>query len=226
MKRWLATGLIVVYLGALSFGVGCHTFNTGQGAHPFMYFIVWDMFCGWASYASNTHVVAEGESGKYYDLAPAPWGEFQPWGTLGRRHYDAFYNHGGRLAHNVLKNTSHEPITRVFVIEECWPKKYDLPDSIWKARYGDEPKDVQKYCRLRTELLPCGTETCRYASWLSCQNMRILSSNPRLQAESQAGKPMFMIESERLGRELSVVNRTSMPGMVLSPQTVGAPLGN
>src|SRR5207302_5649746 len=65
---------------------------------------------------------------------------------------------------NVLKHTRHEPITRVFVIEECWPKKFNLPDAIWKMRY-DDPKNVQKYYRQRVALLPDGTVTQLFTSW-------------------------------------------------------------
>ena len=31
---------------------------------------------------------------------------------------------------NVLKHTQHEPIGRLFVIEECWQKKYSTPGTM------------------------------------------------------------------------------------------------
>lgn len=226
MKRWLAIGVISAYLGALSFGLGCHTLNAGLGSHPLMYFIVWDMFCGWASYASQMQIIAEGESQKYYEVSPGPWGELAPWGSWGRRHYDPLYNHGGRLAHNVLKHTSHEPITRMWVVEESWPKKFDLPDPIWRSRYGDQPKDVQKYCRIRAELLPCGSAIRLYTPWLSYQALKMVSSNPRLQAEAQAGRPMFLVESQRLGRDSVVTPGLNTGSGPLTSHSVGAPLGN
>ncbi|GAF86661.1 unnamed protein product, partial [marine sediment metagenome] len=74
MKRWLTHLLIVTYLGTLFAGVACHALELGVQSHPGMYMIVWDMFCGWSSYAGRIEVIGEGESGKYYQLAPGPWG--------------------------------------------------------------------------------------------------------------------------------------------------------
>jgi hypothetical protein len=113
-----------------------------------MYYFVWDMFCGWSAYDSRMHIVAEGESQTFYRLTPAPWGEFQPFGSLGREHYDSFNGHGVNIGMNVLKHTQHEPMVRLFVIEESWAKKYNLPDAVWKTRYdgsksspvGDAPR--------------------------------------------------------------------------------------
>lgn len=226
IKRWFAVAFISTYLGLLAYGLGCHTLGAGLARHPLMYFIVWDMFCGWASYASQTHIIAEGESRKFYALAPAPWGEIQPWGPLGRRHYDALYNHGGRFAANVLQHTRHEPIARIFVIEECWPKKFDLPDPIWKERYGDEPKDVQRYCRVRSEVTPEGTIVRSYLPWLAIQSMKAVSDNPRLQAEATKGRPLFVLDAVRPGRELSVMSPLDREGSRQTSHSVGAPLGN
>ena len=84
MKRWLTHLLISGYLLALFGGIASHTLNLGAVSHPGMYFFVWDMFCGWSSYADRIQVVGEGESGTYYQLAPGPWGEFKPYGKIGR----------------------------------------------------------------------------------------------------------------------------------------------
>ncbi|MGQ0633225.1 MAG: hypothetical protein ACT4QC_01335 [Planctomycetaceae bacterium] len=150
MRRLVTLAFITVYLGALVYGNLCHAVGHGTGSHPLMYFIVWDMFCGWAAYDSRTHIVAQGENQKFYELAPAPWGEIRPWGSLGRHHYDGFNSHSGRIALNTLRHSAHEPIERVFVIEECWAKKFNLPDSVWKSRY-DAPRDPYSYYRLRSE---------------------------------------------------------------------------
>ena len=61
MKRYLTHAMIVAYLGALAFGLFAHTFKFKNYAHPGMYFIVWDMFCGWSGYDVRNHMIAEGE---------------------------------------------------------------------------------------------------------------------------------------------------------------------
>lgn len=224
MKRWLAVAFISSYLGVLSYGVGCHTFGAGQTSHTLMYFIVWDMFCGWASYASNLHIIAEGESQKYYELAPAPWGEFVPWGYLGRRHYDAFNTHTPRIAMNTLKHTKHEPITRVFVVEETWAKKFDLPDHIWNQRY-EVPKDLTRYCRLRTELTADGQVARSYIPWSSYQRMQNVGDNPRLLADWRKGRPLFMLDnSDRADMSNDVdLGKDQSQGTSYAP---GSTLGN
>lgn len=225
MKRMLSVGFIVAYLGALNYGILCHMMGFGTAAHPLMYFIVWDMFCGWSAYDSRAHIIGEGESEKYYDLGNPPWGVFQPWSNLGRQHYDVLNNHTGRIGFNTLRHTQHEPITRVFVIEECWAKKYNIPDSAWQARY-DGPREVNKYYRVRSIILPDGTVSESVGPWLGYQSAQMLADNPRLQAQANRSRPMFLIEQDRPGRELMISPGTEghYPGVSTSP--VGAPLGN
>ena len=88
MKRWLAHLGIGAYLLALATGFVTHAFDFGTDCHPIMYFLVWDMFCGWSGYEGRMQLIGEGESGKFYELAPGPWGEFHPYGFIDRHHYD------------------------------------------------------------------------------------------------------------------------------------------
>lgn len=191
MRKLFATGFIAIYLGSLSFGLFAHMLSTWTVSHPVMYYLVWDMFCGWSAYDSRFHVIAEGESQTYYRLTPAPWGEFHPFGHLGREHYDVFNNHAANIGLNVLKHTEHEPISRVFVVEESWAKKFNLPDAVWKTRYS-EPKERTSYFRVRGVVLPDGQITEKHDSWLSYQSARMFADNPRLQADSRSSQPVFM----------------------------------
>src|SRR4029079_9407702 len=125
------------------------------------------------------HVLAQGQSGKYYELTPAPWGEIKPYGRIGRVHYDVPARHTADLAMNVLKHTSHEKIGRIFVIEETWPKKYNLPDSICE-RTHDEPKDFVKYYYLRQLISPEGVVVQNNMTWLSQEYVNAIKKNPRL----------------------------------------------
>lgn len=204
MKRRLIAGFIACYLAVLGYGVGCHALSYEVGRHPLMYFVVWDMFCGWATYSMRVHVIAEGESGKYYELAPAPWGEYEPWGPVGRHNYDAFNNHMGRIAMNALKHTRHEPMTRIFVVEECWPKRYELPAEVWKYRYGDEPQIPNRYHHLLAELTPEGHYQRRYPAWITAQYSQALRANPRLELEAARCRPVII--SDRRQPEASEGN--------------------
>jgi len=192
MKRWLTHLMIFVYVGALCVGLVCHTLEFGTTAHPGMYFLVWDMFRGWSAFATRTHVLGEGEDGNFYRLAPGPWGEFQPFGDIGRRHYDVLFNTSGRLAMNTLKHTQHGPMTRVFVVEECWPKKFNVPDRIWKRRY-DEPKDVQKYYHVKSMFTPEGVQIANYPTWVAKQYALRVANNTRLLADWHRGREFYTV---------------------------------
>jgi hypothetical protein len=161
------------------------------------------MFCGWASYESRLQVIGEGASGKYYELSPGPWGDFNPYGSLGRRHYDSFAAHGTRLGLNALKHTTHEPITKIYVVEENHSKKFNLPDEMYENVYG-EPKEMKKYYHVRVGMTPEGQVFARQDCWLGCQSGLCLGNNPRLQADIRRTKPYYMLGTSSRPRSPSV----------------------
>jgi hypothetical protein len=225
MKRVLACTFIFVYLTVLSGGIASHAVNYGTGASPLMYFVIWDMFCGWTAWDSRLHIIAEGESRKYYELAPAPWGALHPWGKLGRENYDVHNNHTARIGLNTLRHTSHEPMTRLFVIEENWPKKFNLPDNVWNLRY-DQPKNVVKYHQVRLVLYPDGTVAQSYGPWSGQMAGKMFLDNPRLQEQASRARSTFMVQPERPGQDM-MLGPGTVPGSGQSSSVgVGAPLGN
>jgi hypothetical protein len=81
------------------------------------------MFCGWNAYDQRTHLIAESESGRYYEVSE-PWGAFRPYGKLGRIQYDVYNHMVSKHIDHILSHTKHEPVNRVFVVQEFWPKQY------------------------------------------------------------------------------------------------------
>lgn len=220
IRLWAVHLTIVGYLGALAFGVFSHTFNYRKGDHPAMYYVVWDMFCGWSAYDFRVHILGEGESGTIYELAPGPWGQVSPYGELARQHYDSYCNAIHRQAINTLNHTQHEPITRIFCVEETWAKKYNLTDSIWKKRFPEE-KDLYSYYHLRAITDVEGRNLLANTNWYSHQVTRFMMDNPRLVGDAQRYQP-FAINS-------SYSNQPSfMSPQFRSTQSfgTGAPLGN
>ena len=120
MKRIVAVSTITGYLAVLLVGLCAHALNYKASSHPGMYFLVWDMFCGWSAYEDRTHIIGQGESGRFYELAPGPWGDYQPFGDPGRQNYDPFANHSVTLAMNTLRYSEHEPMHRIYVVQETW----------------------------------------------------------------------------------------------------------
>ncbi len=152
------------------------------------------MFCGWSAYEQRLHIVAEGESGHFYQLAPAPWGDFTPFGDLERHHYDPFVNHAHTIAASVLEHTKHEPIERVFVIEQSWSKKFNLPDRLWDAQYT-EAKDPHSYFHLRQVISPEGDVLSASQNWMDYQIGKTIGENPRLWRDSRKGRTAWEVRS-------------------------------
>ena len=192
MRRWLAKLTIGVYLTALSAGIAGHAMNFGTSVHPAAYFFVWDMFCGWSAHEARYHLIAEGESGDYFRLSPAPWNTFAPYGDLERDQYDTMGNAHRKIALNTLNHTDHEPIVRILLVEENWPKKYNLPDHLWAARF-DEPKDPHSYFWLKTIMAGDGTMMQSNRDFVSHLSNQMILDNPRLKADTVRGKPFFAV---------------------------------
>jgi len=186
LKRWGTHLLIASYLGVLGWGVFAHAIGFKENANIAMYYIVWDMFCGWESFEMRRHLVAEGESGQYYDAAP-PWGEFIPYGADRRHHYDVHALYSGRVAAHTLAHTEHEPIVRVFLIEEAWSKKFNLPESLWKYQF-DEPKQAHSYFYMRGMFDADGQCTGRNISWAGSLTHQAIINNPRLREDVARGQ--------------------------------------
>lgn len=183
MKRWITPLGIGTYLLALAVGFVTHALDFATDCHPVLYFLVWDMFCGWSGYEGRMQVLGEGESGKFYELAPYPWGAFHPYGFIDRHHYDPNQLNGFKFARNCLRHTRHEPMVRLFVVEEEYPKKFNIPDEQYAAYYG-KPKQVHPYYHTRFILTPDGAVLGQRPSWFVCQHAMTLGDNPRLMADA------------------------------------------
>jgi hypothetical protein len=190
--RWIKHLLIASYLLALAAGIVAHGLKVGTNSHPLMYFIVWDMYCGWAAHECRIHLVAEGESGTHYEVLPPPWGDFAPFGTVGRQHYDTVHNSIHRMGLNVLKQTDHEPIVRLKVIEESWPKKYNLPEHLWAARF-EEPREPMSYF-WNSEIFDGEGEVINSVPvYLTQLYNQAIGSNPRLAADARKNQSFIAI---------------------------------
>lgn len=225
MKRLASKLVIFAYLAALTGGTFAHTVNFKTAFHPMMYFFVWDMFCGWSAYESRTHIIAEGESGRFYRLTPTPWGEYHPYAAAGRQHYDSFGNNAYQIASNCLKQTRHEPMNRIYVVEECWSKKLNLPDAIWESRF-DEEKDVHTYFHTRSTWTPDGKLLVFNAPWEIYQANLNLADNPRLQADAQRGRPFYAVNVQKApgGSELPFLQQK--PAQTAPANDIHSLLGN
>jgi hypothetical protein len=202
MARRIAACFIVCYLAVLGYGLSAHTVGYKTYAHVGMYYIVWDMYCGWTGWESRTQILAEGASGTYYDVGSPPWGETCVYGGPDRRHYDTYGLHAIKIAENVARHTEHEPFVRYIVVEEAWSKKYNLPDSLWAQRF-EEPREPRIYRRIRAAYEGEGECIASNPSWTNWLMAQALGDNPRLQQDMKVHTP-FMT-ADHFSRSPSVI---------------------
>ncbi len=192
MKRCAAGMVIATYLAVLGFGLVSHTIGYKSTDHVGMYFLIWDMYCGWGGYEVREHMIAEGVSGQYYELTPVPWGEFVPFGSAPRSSYDGTASFTGAIAKHVLAHTDHEEIAQVILVEEAWSKKYNLPEPLWAQLY-EQPKEPRSYYRTRVVVSPEGEYLQRYLDWSGWLSYVAITDNPRLQ-QKMAERPFLTTE--------------------------------
>lgn len=190
MRRWLTHLTIASYLGVLALGIGAHTISYGTGASPLMYYVIWDMFCGWSAHEYRYHVFAEGVSGEYYDITHGAWGDVNHFGEPSRINFDALGNGIPRVAMNNLRHTDHEPIHRIYVVEEAWPKSYNLDRSRWLN--PDEPEKTS-YSLVRMTLDADGQVVASAPPFLTHLNNVAVSDNPRLKSDFRRGQPFYAV---------------------------------
>jgi hypothetical protein len=91
---------------------------------------------------------------------------------------------------HVLSHTEHEPVNKVFVVQEFWPKQYNLPERLWKRNFGCE-RDKLSYYHLRAVCNEEGALVASYPDWLNQQTMNAVGDNPRLRHEVQQAQSSF-----------------------------------
>ncbi len=208
-KRAPAIAFIALYLGVLGWGIVAHTFSIGVNSHVGMYFIVWDMFCGWSAYEQRNHLIAEGQSGQFYDVSSPPWGDVHPYGPRERIHYDTYASHAPRVVQNVLKHTVHEPIVKVYYVEELWSKKFNIPDQYWEANY-QETKNRHSYFNTRLTMTNDAQNVVAYQNWFNKMQYNSYMDNPKLQQMAQNCRQFF--------RPMSVFD----PNVIMNANTIPA----
>jgi uncharacterized membrane protein len=189
IRRISAVVFIVGYLSCLTWGIGAHALKMGLQGNTIGYYFVWDMFCGWAAYDNRTHIIAEGSSGQYYEVNE-PWGEFHPFGNVARINYDVSNSLISKHINNVLRHTAHEQIDRVYVVEEVWPKQYNVPERLWNKFYN-EPRDKVSYFNVRAVCTAEGNVISSRPGWFDQQTMMSVSDNPRLKQVAQKANPFY-----------------------------------
>ncbi len=192
MSRWKKIGacaFIAAWACCMGAGIVGHALRVGICGNTLSYFVVWDMFCGWSAWDQETHIIAEGSSGKYYEVKE-PWGEFRPFGHRGRIQYDHTNHMLSRHVENILSHTDHERIDRVFIVQEVWPKQYNLPPKLY-SEYFEQEQDKVSYFNLRAVCAANGQPVQSYQDWFARQRMASTFDNPRIRQQASSSTSMY-----------------------------------
>ncbi len=189
LKRWASVLFVICYLCALAWGTGAHALKFGLTGNTLSYFFVWDMFCGWHAYDNRTHIIAEDANGTFYEVRE-PWGAFTPFGNVDRINYDVSNHLVARHINNVISHTSHPDFDRVYIVQEIWPKQFNVPSNLWSYNFS-EPMEKVSYFHLRSICTANGNSIETYPDWFNRQTLMTISDNPRLQQAAREATPYY-----------------------------------
>ncbi|MCA9070185.1 MAG: hypothetical protein KDA84_14730 [Planctomycetaceae bacterium] len=131
---YLATGALYCYRHLLG--------DTTQSA--FGYFWTWDMFPNYPSFSARRFALGQTRSGRFVRVFPTEQVRFRRGGNGNFTRFDLPRKDAAlRIAvANTLElyppETARDPITYVFLVEEYWPVRFNLPDDLYQDAYGDE----------------------------------------------------------------------------------------
>lgn len=216
-SKWGAGLFIWCYLLVLSSGIVAHALKVGMARNALSYFVVWDMFCGWQAYDQRLHFIAETSDGRYFDVEE-PWGAFRPFGHVGRVHYDFSSRLLSKHINHIVSHTAHDPFDCVYIVQECWPKQYNLPDAMWEQNFCG-PRDKMSYYHLRAVCDSRGDVMNLYPDWYQQQKLNSIADNPRVRHQARQSRSSFgVLYTPPSGSHSS--HGTGMPdGLELQPAT-------
>jgi hypothetical protein len=218
MKRLLHNAVISSYILAMVSGLLAISLHLAVPGQTFLYFVTFNMFCGWSCFEARVHLIGEGESGTFYEVGPGPWSEFHPYGVLARQHYSAHFEDEWPIVENTLRHTTHEPIARVILVEEEYPKRLNIPSPLYEAYYN-KPKVFQRYFSTRFVYDSHGHVLSQQPEWLRLQDQVSIADNPRLLSEASQHRSVELTDGASPIRGVYAAGRFYEPG-----SHIGTPL--
>ncbi len=161
LRRAAAVFCIGLYLLANVFFLVRNSVGA-TGPDPWAYFFTWDMYPFYRTTSSRPLAFGRTKNGTCVELLPSPLQEFR-WGldgTATRTDMDRGFRYTSSTIRKVLrssKHADHNPIVHVYVIEEYWPARFNLPDDVysrtidWPPRSAGQSNPRRKYWKVLEE---------------------------------------------------------------------------
>lgn len=143
IRRLLVTGFVLSYIAAVLFFFYCHLLGQTRGM-PWGYFWTWDMFPNYASFSARRMALGETEAGRYVKVFPTNKMHFRRGGSGDLTRFDLPRNDVAlrfavekTLAANA-REQNPDRVRYVFLVEEYWPVKFNLPNDLYEKAFGEE----------------------------------------------------------------------------------------
>ncbi len=124
---------------------GRHAVGDAVGG-PVAYLFTWDMFPNYPAWSARRVALVETESGRYFQILPTRHEQFRRGSQRTHSRLDLPRNDNAlRQAAEValtefrgLPIAVDDPPSYVFLIEQFWPVRFNLPDDLYEAAYNTE----------------------------------------------------------------------------------------
>lgn len=152
LRRAAACVAIAAYLGTTAFYLARHALGKPSPT-PLGYCFTWDMFPWHYSESCRRVALGQRRSGEYVQLVPCGLQQFRGGvhGGLTRVDLDRRGGWFRPTVEQTLRLTGagggSDPVTQVWLCEEYWPVKFNLPPEVYVEQTG-RPRPERRYWRV------------------------------------------------------------------------------
>jgi hypothetical protein len=167
-RRVLVMGLITAYLGMGMLCLYSHLIGD-TGRFALGYFWTWDMFPNYPSFSARRLAVGQTKSGQYVNVFPTANVRYRRGGQGDLTRFDLPRNDAAlrNAVSDTLQANSPEdladPVTYVFLIENYWPVRFNLPEDLYQSVYHG-PNPHRQAWRIVDEGMVAGDGEVRWTS--------------------------------------------------------------
>ncbi len=146
-RRLLVVGFVLIYLAMGGMFFYFHLLGDSTKWPRMAYFWTWDMFPNYPSFSARRMALGQTQSGKFVKVFPTEKIRFRRGGHRHLTRFDLPRNNAAlRIATEqtlqavsaVSPVAAKDRVTYVFLVENYWPVRFNLPDDLYQKTYDEE----------------------------------------------------------------------------------------